>query len=239
MTQITNPMRDAIDALERAPSLLKVKEVVRGVAERHGFSSFLCSAPPSHGKQTVNPILFETWPDMWRRTYIDRRHYAYDPMLKEISRTIHPFLWSTTMKRRVYSKREIAVMNEAAEANMPEGFVVPMYGIGGSIHALTLTGENPRVDTTARGELHIVSIYACNRAKQLHALPGKRVELSDRECEALRWASMGKTDPEIGVIMKISASGAHKLVESAKRKFNVLTRMQAVLEAIRQGYIQL
>jgi DNA-binding CsgD family transcriptional regulator len=239
-TQPTNPTLDAISALEQAPSILKVKEVMRRVAERHGFSAFLCSAPPSYGKQIVNPILFDDWPDMWRRTYIDRRHYVHDPMLKEIFRTQHPFLWTATMKRRVYSKKEMSVMDEAAEAGMPEGFVVPIYGKGGSLHALTLTGKNPRTDTVARGELYLAAMFAYARAMQLSGPPnGKHVVLSPRECEALRWVKMGKTDPEIGVIMKISASGAHKLVESAKRKFNVLTRIQAVIEALRQGDIQL
>jgi LuxR family quorum sensing-dependent transcriptional regulator len=234
-----NMILDAIYALDQAPSILKVKEVVRRTADRHGYSAFLCSAPPSPGRQIINPILFEEWPDAWRRTYINRRHYVHDPMLKEVFRTTEPFLWSETMQRRTCTKAEQTVMGEAAEAKMAEGYVVPLYGIGGAVHALTLTGERPRTDITARAELRLVSIYAYARARQLRRRSGGTpVVLTDREREALRWAALGKTDAEIGMLMGVSDSAAHKLIESAKRKWNVTTRIQAIVEALRQGDLQ-
>lgn len=231
---------DAIHALENAPSILKVKEALRRHAEQFGYNAFLCSAPPPPGRPVSNPILFEEWPEGWTRRYVRRRHYVHDPMLKEIFRTAEPFLWSEVMARRQCTKAEQTVMGEAADFRLKEGFVVPLYGVGGALHALTLTGEAPRVDTTARAELHLVSMYAYARARQLRRHSGgSPVKLSVREREALRWAGMGKSDWEIGKIMRVSDSAAHKLIESAKRKCKVNTRIQAVLTAIRQGDIPL
>jgi LuxR family quorum sensing-dependent transcriptional regulator len=239
-TQIPNSTLDAIHALENAPSVLKVKEVFRQQAERHGFTSFLCSAPPSPGRQIVNPILFEEWPATWTRRYVQRRHFVHDPMLKEIFRTADPFLWTEAMARRESTKAELTVMAEAAKAGMSEGLVIPLYGVGGSVHGFTMTGETPRTDSKARAELHLLSMYAYARARQLRrGSGGTSVSLTIRERDALRWAAQGKSDWEIGEILGISESAAHKHIESAKRKCNAPTRIQAIIKAIRQGDIPL
>jgi LuxR family transcriptional regulator, quorum-sensing system regulator BjaR1 len=236
--RIANETLDAISALEQAPSILKVKEIFRRSAERHGFTAFLCAAPPSPDRQIVSPILFEEWPEAWTSTYVERRHYVHDPMLKEIFRTADPFLWSEAMAKRESTKAELTVMAEAEKAGMNEGFVIPIYGVGGAIHAFTMTGEAPRTDSKARAELHLLSMYAYARARRLRRHSGGTpVSLTMREREALRWVAQGKSDWEIGEIMGTSDSAAHKLIESAKRKCNVSTRIQAVVIAIRQGDI--
>ena len=102
--QFSNATLDSVQALSRAPSVLKVHEIFRQAADRHGYSTFLCSAPPDGNKKVVNPILFEEWPSAWRRAYIKRRYYVHDPMLKQIFRTANPFLWSETMQQRTSSR---------------------------------------------------------------------------------------------------------------------------------------
>jgi DNA-binding CsgD family transcriptional regulator len=151
-------------------------------------------------------------------------------------RTAQPFTWVEALERGRYSKSELSIVQEASAWRMCQGFVVPIYGVGGEAHALTMAGPNPRSDAPARAELHLLSIYAHARANRLKRGGGEPpVSLRQRECEALRWAAAGKTDWEIGQILSISESAAHKHVESAKRKFGVPTRMQAVVAAIRQG----
>jgi DNA-binding CsgD family transcriptional regulator len=63
--------------------------------------------------------------------------------------------------------------------------------------------------------------------------------LSDREAEVLCWISEGKSDWEIGSILKISRKTVNYHVENAKRKLGALTRLNAVIIAIRRGIIGL
>lgn len=237
-----NFVLDAVQSLQRAPSILKVMELLRGSTERHGYQFFLCSAPPApNDPMTTNPILFEEWPEEWKRRYVDRRYFAHDPMLNELQRTADPFLWSEAQARRTASAPGRRIMGEAAELGMTEGYVVPIYGIGGQLHAITMTGKAPRRDALARAELHLISIYAYARAKQLKGRDSgqQAATVGRREREALQWAAAGKTDWEIGELLGISESAAHKRIESAKRKFGVATRVQAIVEALRRGQIQL
>jgi LuxR family quorum sensing-dependent transcriptional regulator len=239
-TPLNNTTLDTVQALDRAPSILKVKEVFRSAVEHYGYISFLCTAAPQPFENVLDAIIFDAWPRDWLERYTERRYHLRDPMVGEMCRTAQPFTWVEALERGRYSKSEISVVQEASAWGMHLGFVVPIYGVGGEAHALTMAGPSPRSDSLARAELHLLSIYAHARANRL-----KRggveppVSLRRRECEVLQWAAAGKSDWEIGQILGISESAAHKHVESAKRKFGVPTRMQAVVAAIRRGDLHL
>lgn len=237
---LDNSTLDTLAALRQAPSILKLKEEFRRAVENHGYDYFLCSAPPRVHEPGSDPILLDDWQREWRQRYAKRKYYLNDPILNELHRTAEPFTWSEAMARSPLSRPELLVMNEAADLGMSEGFVIPIYGVGGKVHAITMCGRAPRTDNRARAELHLFSIYAYARAKQLrqrHGTPS--ISLRRREQMALQWASAGKTDWEIGQILGISASAAHKHIENVKQRLGVGTRVQAIIEAIRQGHIHL
>jgi LuxR family quorum sensing-dependent transcriptional regulator len=237
-TPLTSSILDSVQALQRAPSILKVKEILRHVAAPLGFDHFLCWSPAN---QPLSPglAMFENWPAGWRSHYLENRLFANDPIFDHSQRTPDPFLWSEVLEQGV-SRAAGRVMDAAAGFGMREGFVVPIYGIGGQLHGMTLAGRAPSRDAAARAELHLISMYAYARAKQLlRREPEPTIRLTPREREAVQWAAAGKTDWEIGELLNISESAAHKRVESAKRKFGVATRIQAIVEALRRGHIQL
>jgi DNA-binding CsgD family transcriptional regulator len=63
-------------------------------------------------------------------------------------------------------------------------------------------------------------------------------KLSFRECDALRWASIGKTSWEISVILKISERTVNFHLSEAARKLGVKGRRAACTAAMVQGLIQ-
>lgn len=52
--------------------------------------------------------------------------------------------------------------------------------------------------------------------------------LSSRETQVLDWGSQGRTNKEIGVILRLSPRTVHKHLEHVYRKLNVTTRTAAV-----------
>lgn len=64
------------------------------------------------------------------------------------------------------------------------------------------------------------------------------VNLTNREMEVLSWIASGKSDWQIGQILKISQKTVNYHVENVKRKYGVATRVQAVVEAMRQGTLE-
>jgi DNA-binding CsgD family transcriptional regulator len=102
-----------------------------------------------------------------------------------------------------------------------------------------MAGPAPRTDDEALSAMHFFSLFAHGRATWLkRAVPETPVPLRHGEREALYWVSRGKSDWEIGEILSISESAAHKRVENAKRRFGVSTRIQAVMAAVRQGSLR-
>lgn len=63
-------------------------------------------------------------------------------------------------------------------------------------------------------------------------------ELSDRELECLTWSARGKTSHEIALIVGTSKRNVDFHVESACRKLDVSTRIQAAVKAVRDGLIE-
>ncbi len=64
------------------------------------------------------------------------------------------------------------------------------------------------------------------------------LRVSGRESQVLRLVAAGKSDWEIGQILKISEKTVNFHVENAKRKLGGATRIQAVVAAMREGLIE-
>ena len=65
------------------------------------------------------------------------------------------------------------------------------------------------------------------------------LRMTMRESEVLAWVAAGKSDWAIGRILNISGKTVNFHVENAKRKLGVVTRVQAVIAAMREGIISL
>ena len=68
--------------------------------------------------------------------------------------------------------------------------------------------------------------------------PANTIWLSERERQCLEWAAAGKTDWEIGQILSLSEKTVNVYVSRAKTKFQVKTRAQAILKAVKLNAIR-
>jgi DNA-binding CsgD family transcriptional regulator len=122
--------------------------------------------------------------------------------------------------------------------------IAPAYLPGGVIGAVVWASEDPAVDVAA--------VFAA-RAEALHALALKFVaayadavarddvapvaRLTRREIQCLKWAAAGKTDAEIGQIMRISLPTVRFHINNAGRKLAAPGRSQAIRRAAVLGYV--
>jgi DNA-binding CsgD family transcriptional regulator len=104
----------------------------------------------------------------------------------------------------------------------------------------TLAGANIDLAPSSRAALHVMALYTHNRLMKLNRETRRpSPDLTRRETDCLKWAAQGKSDWEIGEILKISESTAHWYIENAKRKLGVATRIQAVMGAYAAGLISI
>jgi len=69
-------------------------------------------------------------------------------------------------------------------------------------------------------------------------MPADPPSLTRREIECLRWVAVGRSDPQIGMILGLSPNTIHAHVESAKTKLDANSRAQLVLRAVMAGILR-
>jgi LuxR family transcriptional regulator, quorum-sensing system regulator BjaR1 len=157
-----------------------------------------------------------------------------------MSRSTLPYSWRDMLDSPDYSRAERNIVFEARDFQLNTGFIVPLFGLRSGGAVLSIAGYNAEITQQGRGEIHLAAIYAHARIRSLMRplLMKRQISLTPRERECLRWAAAGKTDWEISEILSISEKTANAHIEHAKGKFDVATRVQAVVHAIRLGIIQ-
>lgn len=122
-----------------------------------------------------------------------------------------------------------------------ENLIVPVPDGESAKGVAVLGGDQPDTSPIAKSFIQVAIEAAFERAQMIPAGNAAATVglLSPREAAILGWAASGKTDAEIGAMLKISARTVRFHTDNAKRKLRVTTRIQAVTEALRLGLIKL
>ena len=138
--------------------------------------------------------------------------------------------------------RSHVVMEEAREFGMRHGFTVPIYGFNGFQACVTMGGPAADLPDNNYHALHVISLVAFSVARDMaleRSVHRGSPELAptDRETEVLKWASIGKSNWEIGQILKISEGTVEKHLAALARKMDVSNKAHAVAQGLRAGLI--
>jgi LuxR family quorum sensing-dependent transcriptional regulator len=231
----------AFDYIERLQQLFEPSQIQQAFVAAIGalgVTNFALLEVTSRPEAFQRGVIGDCMPEDWKRRYFEQEYVKVDPCIREAMTNVDPFLWSETLAKSRRTKRMRQIFHEAAEFQLKEGLCIPIYGPGRYQAFATLAGSAIDLAPHSRAALHMMSLYTHNRLLKLVRKPATAaVELTRREIECLQWVSQGKSDWEIGEILKISESTAHWYVECAKHKFGVATRIQAVMSAVSAGLI--
>lgn len=90
------------------------------------------------------------------------------------------------------------------------------------------SAPNP-VSSRSRGDAHAVHLRLVEKLD---------ICVTPRQLECLRWAGEGKSSVDIGSILDISAATVNEHIADACRRLKVRTRIQAIVEAYRRGWLE-
>jgi LuxR family transcriptional regulator, quorum-sensing system regulator BjaR1 len=241
MLPIEQKALEFIAEIDRIDDSANVRDLFQRFLEKEiGLSNVVCLKVPNASETLNSTIYFNTRPEAWTQHYVQANHIFHDPMVRELYKTYDPYSWTDVLKRRELEPEDRRIVEEAGEFGMKEGFVVPVYQLNGYFGLVSAAGGRLELSERIRAVLQLTSIYVHDRVARLHrALLDQKARLSPREIECLKWVSAGKSDWVIGEILHLSERTVNGYIESAKRKYDVTTRVQAVLLAARDGYITL
>jgi LuxR family quorum sensing-dependent transcriptional regulator len=163
-------------------------------------------------------------------------------VIRKVRRSTMPFLWSEAH----YSPDDMQaarVMHEAAEFGLSEGFAVPIISVDGAQAIVTFGAPHFNIPERHRRALHVVAIFAHSQIRDIRKAGSgsrsdpRKVRLSGREIECLRWAAAGKTAWETSEILNLSEQTVIQYMKSAARKLGAQNKGHAIAEAMRAALI--
>ncbi len=230
-----------VDQLPNLKTPEAVGEAFSDMIRPHGFFGASASELRRAPEGRVRDFSFVTWPAEWREQYENCGYPRHDPIPLLAWLNWRPFNLRDAFAdcEKTEQRRDFEAW--AAELGVADVFAVPLHFPGGDVGLCVSIASREFAKPEERHALHFASIHVLMRCRELShtgAASGvAKCPLSARELECMGWALEGKSDKDIGQILKISSTTAHFHIENAKKKLDVRTRLQAAKLVISLGYL--
>jgi DNA-binding CsgD family transcriptional regulator len=177
----------------------------------------------------------------WSDIFIERQYYLDDPALLAAQRTNTAFRWTHMHELIAYSRRQRAILAEAGRHGLRTGFTLPVGVIGEPPGCCSFTRDTD--DLPSRWHCRaaaLIGAEAFREARRLHGYPAhaaRTPQVSPRKLEVLQLAALGKTDPEIAIILGLKPSTVESYMAQLRLSFDVYSRSQLTAQALRFGLV--
>jgi LuxR family quorum sensing-dependent transcriptional regulator len=230
---------DVIEKLDRLTNMDAVMDAMHRAINRYGFETLLFTELPNPRQRFENAVLGMRWPAEWFKIYNEGRYVHVDPVIRHLRRAARPFEWTDARYDPEAEPRAAKVMQLRADFGLGRALVVPIPGPVDSTASVSMTGPNPELAAHSRPAIHLMALYAFDRAAGLSVAPRPKPLLTAREREVLSWVAAGKSAWEIGEILNTAKRTVDEHAQTATRKLGAGTRTQAVALAIRDRLISI
>jgi LuxR family transcriptional regulator, quorum-sensing system regulator BjaR1 len=234
---------DLLDDFDHIETREEVTDRLGATFSGFGYSAFLITGVPEPPTPVEPCFILNGLPAAYSKHYVSENFYPDDPVAARCRRATDPFEWSEASYDPGAWPRAAEVMNTAAAFGLRQGYCVPIKRGNGLSACVTLAGERPDLGTRAKRAIHLISIYAYQKAVSvLGPVQARRTDprlLTHREREVLIWSAQGKSSWEISVILGVSERTVNWFIANASRKLDAVNRTQAVVNAIRSGEIEI
>jgi LuxR family transcriptional regulator, quorum-sensing system regulator BjaR1 len=230
---------DLIDRLERLSDVDAVLDAMQRTVAGYGFETLLFTGLPNPGQRFDNVVMGARWPDEWFKIYNQGRYVHVDPVIRHLRRSVQPFEWTDVRYDPGAEPRAAELMQLRADFGFGRALVVPIPGPAGSTAGVSMSGRGPELTAQSRPAIHLMALYAFDRAAGLRVTPRSKPFLAEREREVLSWVAAGKSAWDIGEILNIAKRTVDEHAQTATRKLGATTRAQAVALAIRDRFISI
>jgi DNA-binding CsgD family transcriptional regulator len=176
----------------------------------------------------------------WAALYQSRNYARVDPILRAALVSPVPQIWEEVWRNAVLTPEQAALVADAHSFGLLQGMTMSIGPSEEGILMVALGGRRLPTDT-------LPSRLALPTCGYFYAVIGRRLRIAEgeappptlsvRQLEVLKWVAVGKTSPEIALILGISVRTVDDYVAVACRKLEVHTRTQAVMQARALGLL--
>lgn len=226
---------------QRARTVADVQGLFVREMQAMGFPYVACSSHVDPIRPPPGAVMMVQYPRPWLERFSECKYAEVDPVFLTAKRQAEPFQWSAPGFRKLLSRRQLTILDEASEVGLSDGFTIPIHAPDALPASCSLAIGPDGVDPLCVRQAHWYAVFAHEAARRILSVDQATAvrRLSKREKECLELVARGKDDYAIGVLLGIQQSTAHNTVQRAMTKFGVATRVQAVVRAMRSGEIRL
>jgi LuxR family quorum-sensing transcriptional regulator LasR len=214
---------------------------VFSLASDHGFEYALYGLMQSKVTALSAAFIKSNYDMQWRQTYDNMQFYDVDPVVLHCLSSTMPITWSATS---FHGKHQQEFYEQASGYGLRAGISYPVHGASGEFGMLSFVSPYQDFFTghakfEALKSLSMIRDYVLESSIRFLRSDDNSVQtrLTPRELECLKWVMLGKSSWEISMILHCSEATINFHVANLKRKFNVQTRQQAVVKAIKERLI--
>jgi LuxR family transcriptional regulator, quorum-sensing system regulator BjaR1 len=228
-----------IDTLDQLSTLQSVVDAMERSLALFGFENFIMTGLPHPGQHIDSLILLKKWPLQWYEVYTRRHYERFDPVIRQCRQSVQPFEWAEAPYDPQSNPEAAAVMQGATEFGMTQGYCLPIHGLNGYEACLSMSGPNLDLTPQTKPAIHLMAMYAFERARRIMAPHPRPNPLTAREQETLRWAAMGKSAADTGEILGVTERTITAHITSACQKLGAANKTHAVARALQHRLIQI
>ena len=227
--------QDFQDILETTSKATSVEDLISRVRERwaikHGSYHHI-PAVGCHEYDRLNSYWSVGLSEDFE-SYLKQKSRKSDPVMKTVLAAGRPFWLSELLTHESLSDGRSQHRMNLAIANLGDGILSPLFGPFNRRGYVYLGFDNPRefYSEAFLWQMHAILQAIHVRYSVFTESLRMRVKLTEREGEVLELISFGKTNPEIGIILGISASTVAGHVKRIFLKLNTNDRVTAALRA--------
>lgn len=208
-----------------------------------GFKTFTAFAVVDQSPEKSKFYGIDNTPVGYAETYHDERLSRVDPVMQHCKRKSFPIIWN----QDVYIESGVGEMWEhQAHYGYKTGIALGLHLPNGQHFSMGVDSDRPipsntRTLTRIAAELQLFAVHAQEAAFRILVpvvpTPTDRPELTRRELEVLKLTMDGMAASEISDVLNISERTTVFHLQNAMHKLNCNSKYQAVLKAIRLGFL--
>jgi len=237
-------LRDSYQSVLAAQSQHHFRDEIVRFAHELGFetvSATLIIDNPMTGAEFFGT---DNTPAAYYDTYTNHSMGKLDPVMQHCKHHHRPIVWN----QATYVQAGVGeIWEEQAAFGLRNGIAVAMHLPEGKhffigVDRCEALPKPSHEVNRLMADLQLFAVHAHEAASSiftpLKSRDEKRPRLTPRELECLNWTMAGKTAWEVGAILGISERTAVLHLNNAMHKLGCNNKHQAVLKALRQGYIR-
>ena len=232
---------DVVDGLAAIATLDRLVDALVTAFDPFAIDHFVITGLPHPHERFEKVMVLKHWPSEWFKVYAGRDFARHDPVIRQCRTTTSPFEWTEAPFDRDREPLAQIVMDSARDFGLLRGFSVPVHGLQGSESCFSVSGRAPILDRHSKPALHLIAMYAFERARRLSPSITRVEEnpLTDREREVLTWAAVGKSHVEIAEILHVTERTITAHTVNATHKLGAANKTQAVVRAMQAKFIRI